>query len=173
MTNLFPYMQVYYYSQPLYYQDCLLRYRGVYEFAMLIDTDDFFVPRVSGHANIHYYVEKLFSNTRKEEARLASIKLDWIRYFPSCGFRTPLNEIEDGNLTHHLSTYRGYQEYVKSIHRLELVIETAVHEVTYYVPGCTKGIALNSTAYMAHIRKTNDCPTDLSDPFNVDTHKLL
>lgn len=151
-------MQVYYFSQPLYYQDCLLRYRGVYEFAMLIDTDDFFVPLVPAQKDVHYYMEKLFP----VKSRIASIKLDWVRYFPSCGFRTPLDQIIDGNLTHHLSTYRGYREYVKSVHRLELVTEAAVHEATYVVPGYSKkGEASNTTAYIAHIRKTDGCPTEL------------
>ncbi len=145
--------EVYYYSQPLYYQDCLLRYRGVYDFAMLIDTDDFFVPRVANQPDIHYYLDQFFPGTM----RTASVKLDWIRYFPSCGLRTPLEEITDGNVTHHLSTYSGYKEYVKSIHRLEYVTEAAVHEVTYIMPGYKKSIASNSTAYFAHIRKTNEC----------------
>lgn len=145
--------EVYYYSQPLYYQDCLLRYRGVYDFAMLIDTDDFFVPRVAHQRDVHYYLEQFFPGTM----HTASVKLDWIRYFPSCGFRTPLEEITDGNLTHHLSTYTGYKEYVKSIHRLEHVTEGAVHEVTYLMPGYKKSTASNTTAYFAHIRKTNGC----------------
>ena len=143
--------EVYYYSQPLHYQDCLLRFRGVYEFAMLIDTDDFFVPRIPGHPDIHYYLKRLFRDN------IASVKLDWIRYFPSCGLTTPPEKIVDGNLTHHLATHECYKEYVKSIHRLEYVSEAAVHEVTYLIPGYKKAIASNSTVYIAHIRKTDGC----------------
>ena len=157
--------EVYYYSQPLHYQDCLLRFRGVYEFAMLIDTDDFLVPRVPDHPDVHFYLKHLFRDN------IASVKLDWVRYFPSCGLTTPPDKILDGNLTHHLATHRCYKEYVKSIHRLEYVTEAAVHEVTYLIPGYKKAIASNSTVYIAHIRKTDGCHANSTGAVQVAQHE--
>ena len=150
--------QIYYYSQPLLYQDCTLRYHGVYDYAMLVDTDDFFIPRIPDQKDIHYYLDLLFKFNKT-----GTVRLDWIRYFPSCGLTTPPDKILDGNVTDHLSTYKSYYQYVKSIHKLSATQEVAIHEAPHLFPGNIKSDASNSTAYIAHVRKTDGCHVDRLD----------
>ena len=40
-------------GQILKYQNCLYRYLGVFEFGMFYNVDDFFIPRLLGHKDIH------------------------------------------------------------------------------------------------------------------------
>ena len=49
--------QVFDHSQILAYHECFLQFRGTYDYIMNSDTDDFFVPRVSKHKTLHYYIE--------------------------------------------------------------------------------------------------------------------
>ena len=159
--------QIYYYSQPLLYQDCVLRYHGVYDYAMLVDTDDFFIPRIPDQKDIHYYLDLLF-----QSVKTGTVRLDWIRYFPSCGLTTPPDKILDGNVTDHLSTYESSYQYVKSIHKLSVTHEVAVHEATRMFPGIKMdSAASNSTAYIAHLRKTNGCNYDRLDNTIINDHQ--
>ena len=44
-------------SQMLAYQDCLNCFRGVYDYAVYADSDDFFVP-VKKNTSIMYYLKR-------------------------------------------------------------------------------------------------------------------
>ena len=50
--------QVFDHSKILAYHECFLQFRGTYDYVMNIDTDEFFVPRVSKHKTLHYYTLK-------------------------------------------------------------------------------------------------------------------
>ena len=72
--------QDYYYQQPLLYVDCIYRYRTEFDYALLYDTDDFFVPVIPGETDIHYY-----ANTFFEDSKIGAMQFRWINYYPDRG----------------------------------------------------------------------------------------
>ena len=48
---------LFYHSQALYYQNCVFRFQGVYDYAVMLDTDDFLIP--SG-GQIHQILQDIF-----------------------------------------------------------------------------------------------------------------
>ncbi len=42
----------------LIYEDCPYRFLGTYDYIMMVDTDDFFTPRVTEEKHIHYYINR-------------------------------------------------------------------------------------------------------------------
>ncbi len=76
---------------------CVYRYIGIYDYAMPLDTDDFFVPRIPGKTQLKDYTLKFcFSKPA------GSCQFDWIWYDPSCGLT---GNMTDGNITDHSKTY--------------------------------------------------------------------
>ena len=137
--------EIFYHSQSLIYQDCIMQYRHSFEYAMLIDYDDFFIPAVSKKTNIRYYLEHLFSTNT------ASIKLPWIQYH--C---MPKNYtfLIDGNITRVLiGQDLNKRLESKSIHRLSAVEVVSIH-VAYKVKSGYSIEKINgvNVAYFAHIR---------------------
>ena len=144
--------ETYYYSQPLLYVDCIYRYMGIFDYAFLYDTDDFFNPMLPT-TDIHFYIEELFCNDS-----IGSISFQWLHYFPDCGFTQHLNEIEDGNLTKYLVSYDNVNYNFKGVHLLTAVTEVHIHEVVAesMLPGYMKLIPPLDVAYVSHIRKGNN-----------------
>ncbi len=62
---------IFYHSQLLYYQSCLYRFQGVYNYAIMADIDDFLI--VTG-GEIHRVLPDVFNSRPK----LGSIRLEWI-----------------------------------------------------------------------------------------------
>ena len=126
---------VFYHSQALFYQDCLYRYLGVYDYCMCADTDDFLVLRDKKDPDIHSLIKKVFVNEQKQ--LMNSVILQWIRYIePSKGFDPPEEEIKDGNLMQYISAMNGKNEgkfRTKSIYRLSVMAELGIHQSTIIV----------------------------------------
>lgn len=138
--------EIFYYSQSLIYQDCVMRYQSSFEYAVMVDYDDFFIPVIPHKKDIHYYINRIF------DKRTASIKLPWIEL--PCAVRN-YTYLVDGNVT---QTFNGRDVRLKraeskSIHRLSAVDIVSIHRaykiVPGYVNGQVKGVNL---AYFAHIR---------------------
>ena len=138
--------EIFYYSQSLIYQDCVMRYQSSFEYAAMVDYDDFFVPVVSNKKDIHYYVNHFF------DKRIGSIKLPWIEL--PCAVRN-YSFLVDGNVT---QTFSGHDFRIKrtehkSIHRLSAVEIVSIHQAYRIIPGYAKvqvkGVDL---AYFTHIR---------------------
>ena len=55
--------EVFYHSQALYYQNCIYRFQGVYEYAVMADTDDFLIPRGADltRTSLHQYLNYILS----------------------------------------------------------------------------------------------------------------
>ena len=162
---------LFYHSQALFYQDCLYRYLGVYDYCMCADTDDFLVFRDKKVSDIHSLVRKVFVNKRILGKQLMnSVFLQWIRYIePSKGFDLPEEKIKDGNLMRYISAKNGKNEgkfRTKSIYRLSVMAELGIHESKIFVSE-TKykwkffyGVP-EAVAFVAHIKphpRTEDRP---------------
>ena len=155
---------LFYHSQALFYQDCLYRYLGVYDYCMCADTDDFLVLRDKRIPGIHELVKRIFVRNRRQVMNTAI--LQWIRHLePAEGFNPPEEEIKDGNLIRYMSTTKGENEgkfRTKSIYKLSAMDELGIHEsVQFLTTGTTKRRNLwklcagvrETSAYVAHIRK--------------------
>ena len=151
---------LFYHSQALFYQDCLYRYLGVYDFCMCADSDDFLISIDNQTSGIHRLVEKLFIQTSRQTDSAA---LKWIRYLePNNGFINPFEiEIKDGNLTRYMNHSTHEDEGLgrsKSIYRLLAMAELGVHESIQFLLSSKQPwkqfISVRATtAYVAHIKK--------------------
>ena len=151
--------EIFYYSQSLFYQDCVIRYRHLFEYAMMIDYDDYFIPVISNKKNIHYYLKLLFSSKDT-----ASARLPWIEYH--CQILNNAIPV-DGNITNSLSGKNLSKRLEsKSIHKLSAVDTVSIHRAYTTLPGYNVmkvyGI---QTAYVAHI-KPNSVKCNLSQSYD-------
>ena len=139
--------QDFYYQQPLLYIDCIYRYRTEFDYALLYDTDDFFVPLVPGVTDIHYYAKRLFNE------KIAAVPFKWTNYYPDCGLTTRPENIKDGNVTKHLAfKLRHGRDENKSMYKLSGVVEVQIHNVVTLMPGYVCS-ATPDLAYVAHNRR--------------------
>ena len=125
--------EIFYHSQALYYQNCLYRFQGVYEYVIMADTDDFLIPRATDKTGMGLH--QLLHNVFKLKPKLGSVRLRWIRYYePACGLN--FTAIQDGNPTRYVNMSSAVREKnFKSIHKLSVSLETRVHEVAELLPG--------------------------------------
>ena len=142
--------EVFYHSQVLYYQNCLYRFQGVYDYAVMIDTDDFVISRT--HKSLQESLKSIMSG------KWGSIRLHWIRYYePRCGvnFSGNLTTLNDGNLTRYVNISSAIVEKnYKSIHRLSSTIEVSVHQVGQLMLGYRWFVVpSNVIIYAVHLKK--------------------
>ena len=85
---------------------CVYQYRDTYDYAITIDTEDFFTPRILGQNNIKYYIKTYCIS---KGMSIGSCMLKQFTYYPSyCG----LNEIpSNGNVTKALRSYKHHKEH--------------------------------------------------------------
>lgn len=142
--------QLSYHSQLLAYEDCIYRLSGTYDYLIMVDTDDFFVPRVPGEPTIQYYVSGWCHNS-------GTCLLSWIRYYPDCGIG---KADENGNVTAKLSSYVSFpnlssdlgNERTKALHRPITVIDVGIHRAYQSLKGTKASRMPKTKAYIAHIR---------------------
>ena len=141
--------EVYYHNQGLKLEDCAYRFRGTYDFMFILDTDDFFVPRVPGESKVHYYLNQYF-----KDPSVGSCKLRWVEYFPDEFLKKEeLLSLKDGNVTSLLSDFSHLmQENRKSVHRTETLVDTATHFAFKMVNGFQIYEPSVKVAYIAHVR---------------------
>ena len=137
--------EVYYHSQTLAYEDCVYRFRGTYDYALMVDTDDFFIPRVPGQKDLHYYVKYWCKHS-------GSCKFPWIEYYPDCGLKHKVDV--NGNVTDALSSsMKSTQKVRKSLHKLSAIVDTGVHHAWKLMKGYVTRVVPAEKAYIAHVRK--------------------
>ena len=131
-------------SQMLAYQDCAYRYKGTYDYIVICDTDEFFVPRIPGKPKYHYYIQKWCPN--------GACVFNRIERYPDCGLDQE-KMTEDGNMTKILKskTSRKLPE-TKSLYKSSMVLDVGTHHPRKWLSGYSvKSVPIN-VAYFAHIR---------------------
>ena len=129
---------------------CIFRFMGTYDFAMPLDTDDFFVPRIPGKTNLKDYILQYCYTKPAGSCRFA-----WKWHLPECGIE---GKIIDGNVTKHLKTkivYTSVYNNFKSVHRTKAFLDSSFHDAR--CPRCLKSgyhmvHVSTSIAYVAHNR---------------------
>ena len=141
--------EVWYHNQGLILEDCGYRFRGTYDFMFVLDTDDFFVPRVPDQDTVHYYIHKYF------KSNIGSCKMMWVEYFPDKYIKnTDIPNLQDGNVTSLLSNYTHVvQGNPKSVHRTIALVDTATHYAFKMTDGYSGAVFQITDAYVAHVRK--------------------
>lgn len=140
--------EVWYHNQGLILEDCIYRFRTSYDFIFILDTDDFFVPRVPDEKTLHYYIKK---HCMGEDT--GSCKFRWVEFYPDHYGLTGEPTI-GGNMTARLKNFTHYvQPNRKSLHRIGTVIDTCTHHAHKMLPGYRSVDVPQSSAYVGHIRK--------------------
>ena len=148
--------EIYLWSEALRKLDCIYQYRGTYDYAFSLDTDDFFNPQIPGKTNVKDYILKwCYGNS------IGSCSFAWVFYYPgACGIKD--EPIVDGNVTRVLRSYASdivWRQRSKSVHKTSVLLDTSFHDATCrlakhtcLMPGFTvKEVPLH-VAYMAHLR---------------------
>ena len=133
-----------YHSQLLAYQDCIYRFRQLYDYVMMADQDDFFVPLVP-NVTLRYYIDGWCINR-------GSCAFHWFEYNTGCVIKD--GPVVDGNLT----TLLVSSDYIelsqtKCIHKLSAVRELGIHKAREYVNGYGAVKVPKEVAYVAHLRR--------------------
>ncbi len=171
--------QIYYHSQLLNYHDCLYRYQGVYEYAVFLDVDDFFIPRVPGQTSLLHYLHKFLPNSSH-----AAVQFHWHLLFPDCGFTEPISSAVDGNVTQIL---RVKKQWVtgnsKFACRPSLTTHVEIHKALgYTLHAKSAPKADNNIACVGHFRldmhtntalSKNITCTSLTEESNLDVAGLV
>jgi len=147
------YREVYYHSQVLAHEDCIYRLRGTYDYIMLLDVDEFFIPRIVNEKGIHHYVQKCCGKS------CGSCHFREFMYFPDCGLKGEVGK--DGNITAQLVSY-VYREQAaegKSFHRSSAIVDTGCQRGLYHMKGYRSVEFPVQMAYIAHVRKRMKPPT--------------
>ena len=158
---------LFYHSQALYYLNCVYRFQGIYEYAIMCDTDDFLItthgkdirqilrslfdsdPKLGGVHTLGQLLHYPFSPKQK----VGGIQLQWLRYYePGADFS--FNEILAGNLSRYIKSQPGLEENnFKSIHKLSATSDVGIHKVAGQMMGYTWIHAPIDMMYVAHLRK--------------------
>ena len=138
---------LFYHSQALYYQNCVYRFQGVYEYAIMSDFDDFVIP-AGGKKDIGEVLQSLF----KPKPNLGAIQLDWFKYFePDGGF--DYDEILAGRFLQYIEAEPGVLEHnTKSIHKLIATSDVGIHKISRQMKGYRWTRAPQDKVYMAHFK---------------------
>ena len=143
--------EVFYHSQLLYYHDCLYRFQGVYDYAIIVDTDEFYVAD-NGTLNrdINQHLDDVFAWRPK----IGALRVDQVTYHaPPDGFNRSNTEISDNGILpkYAVRTSRKTTNF-KSVSKLSATIELSVHTVVGLMPGFKEYAIPRHVAHVAHMK---------------------
>lgn len=143
--------EIWYHNQGLILEDCGYRFRGTYDYMFILDTDDFFVPRVPNEIKVHYFLNKYF------KSNVGSCKMRWVEYFPDYYLLDSTEKLVDGNVTSLLTNFTHYMHpNRKSVHSTSVLLDTATHFASKMLEGYRTEEMSVKEAYVAHLRKARD-----------------
>ncbi len=141
--------EVWYHNQGLILEDCIYQFRGTYDYVFILDTDDFFVPRVLGEEKVHYYINKLCLRDGE-----GTCKFRWVEFYPDHYGLNDVSSLMNGNMTSLLKNYSHVNlGNRKSVHRINAILDTATHYAFSMMPHYKRVEYPVKLAYVAHIRK--------------------
>ena len=144
--------EVYLHSENLRKLACIYHYLGTYDFAMPLDTDDFFVPQDSPKKL------KNFISQSCSIGQTGSCRLQWLQLYPDCGMERKASV--DGNITALLTIKRwtSVSKY-KSIHSTKALLDASFHDASCdqcLLPGFDMVTIPTHLAYIGHVRKISN-----------------
>ena len=131
-------------SQMLAYQDCAYKFRGTYDYMVMCDTDDFFIPRVPNEIKFHYYIQRW--------CHYGACRFHWIERYPDCGLDEG-HVIKDGNFTRLLKSNAAQRlTDNKSLYKSSIVLDVGIHMPMEIMSGYSVIHVPSNVAYFAHVR---------------------
>lgn len=143
---------IYLESQSLQIMDCLYRYQGLFQYVLVYDTTDYFVPMISNKFNIKDYIEVMFDNMHTGSALLRRVvySID-----DSCKFKPLLHNL---GVHANISSILGGQKFkelgvlTKGIHKISAAREITPQKAASLMPGYTTEMVSPDVAYVVHIK---------------------
>ena len=133
--------EIFYSSQHLASTDCVYRFQGVYDYIIIADSDDFFVPQ-GNSKSIKVYLKRWCSGKR------ASCNFQWHQLYPDCGWSSE-SVGPDGNLT--ATVHSQKRRNPKSAHQIRAL---GRHTAMSLLPGYLYYSSVPfKLAYFAHVRR--------------------
>ena len=139
--------EIWHSSQHLASTDCVYKFQGIYDYIIISDSDEFFVPRGKSKS-IKTYLKRWCSGKR------VSCNFEWHDMYPDCGW-SPESVGPDGNLTTTVHRKKMHKrDNVKSVHQMHALIEVGRHAAMSSLPGYKiSNFVPFKQAYFAHLRK--------------------
>ena len=131
--------------------DCIYRFRDTYDYAFLLDSDDFFNPLLHGKTYLKDYIQ----DWCRGDSYIGSCSFKWFFYYPEgCGMRN--ETANDGNITRLLKSYKYFDNFhFKSVHLISAVLDAGFHHAeckNCLLPGYYVRHVPPYAAYVAHLR---------------------
>ena len=139
---------IFYYSQSVKIEDCVMRYRGVFDYAFILDYDDFITPLIPEQKDIHYYVKEMFSDNS-----IGSAELKWVEQRGVLDLGA-FSQLKDGNVTKTLKSVHSSAIHAeKCAYRLSAILMSSVHIARLLLPSYKVNYVNGKTLlYIAHVR---------------------
>ena len=139
---------IFYHSQLVKIEDCVMRYRGLFDYAFVLDYDDFITPLIPEHKDIHYYVKEMFPDHSIGSAALQWVDLRGVLDLVS------FSQLKDVNVTKTLKSVRSIAIPAgKSAYRLSAILMPSVHIARLLLPSYKVNHVNGKTLlYIAHVR---------------------
>lgn len=133
---------------------CMYRFRGTYDYAFPLDTDDFFTPRIPGETKLRYYIKKYCY-----DKPASTCTFTWITKYPVCGMDGEVGS--EGNVTKHLKSQKSQRALLaKSVHSTNASVDVTFHHAICegcLLPGYKVVKVPEHVAYVAHNRMNKKC----------------
>ena len=143
--------QVYHFSQMLSHENCIYRFQGTYDYALLVDSDDHFIPLVPNQKKLDYYAKRFCEK--------GACMFHWIEYYPDCGQDWsklgPNGNVTNTILSHASNIPPGWK---KSMYRISAALDAGTHHPYQLMKGFESVIVPSNKAYVAHVRKNRAPP---------------
>ena len=143
--------QVYHFSQMISHENCIYRFQGTYDYALLVDSDDHFIPLVPNQKKLDYYAKRFCEN--------GACMFHWIEYYPDCGQDWsklgPNGNVTNTILSHASNIPPGWK---KSMYRISAALDAGTHIPYQLMKGFKSVIVPSNKAYVAHVRKNRAPP---------------
>jgi hypothetical protein len=143
--------EIFYHSQLLYYHDCLYRFQSVYDYTIILDTDEFYVAEDGKvDINIHQHLDEVFS----QRSKVGALRLEQVIYHaPPGGFNRSNTKLDDnGNLPRYAVRTSQKTNNFKSVSRLSATVELSVHTVIGFMPNFREYAVPKHVAHVAHMK---------------------
>ena len=136
------------YSYSVKIQDCVMRYRGVFDYAFVLDSDEFITPLIPEQINIHYYIKEMFRDNS-----IGCATLQWVDLHGELDLGA-FSQLKDGNVTKTLKSIHGIRRPEgKSVYKISAILMSGIHVARLLLPSYKWRGVKETLLYMAHIRK--------------------
>ena len=138
--------------QSLQIMDCLYRYQGLFDYVLVYDTSDYFVPMMEEKVDIKDYIVKMFSSVHT-----GSVLLRRVVYgiSDSCKLKSKLHSMMvHPNISEVLSQheFKELDTVTKGIHKISATREITQQKSVTLIAGYVTQQVPPEIAYIVHIR---------------------